>query len=405
MYNDFRGTNGVDLGVNICGVDFPNPLILASGPETDSAEKILRAFDKGWGGAILKTISMDLAAHTNVTPRFYTYKIGGKMAAFTNMEVSSTHGLDWWAEVVYRIKKEFPDRPIFASIMRANNRKHSDWIDATKAFTQAGVDGFELNFSCSHAFHANGSGASIGKDPEATRTIAGWVRSATDLPIVAKLPSITSYIWDVAKAAMEGGANGITAINSVPGIAGFDLDTMEPYPNVGGFSSFTGYTGQAIKPIALRCIGEILTRVDVPMIGCGGIWDWKDCIEFTLMGSSGLEVCTAPMFKGFAMASDLIEGMSEYLAGKGYHSLDDIRGVGLRKFKDHGDLSRDYHVKASIDHDKCRACGLCYHACQDGTGDAIEAGPDGKMFVTDRCIGCGLCPHVCPFGCITLERQ
>lgn len=405
MYNDFRGICDVKLGVDLCGVRFPNPLILAAGPETDSAEKVLRAFDCGWGGAILKTISMDLAAHINVTPRFHTYEINGRTAGFTNMEVSSTHDLYWWAETVNRIKKEYPDRPIFSSIMRASSRKEDDWINAAKILTEAGVDGFELNFSCSHAFHSGGGGASIGKDPNATKTIAGWVRSATRKPVIAKLPSITSYIWEIARAAIDGGADGITAINSVPGIAGFNLDTMEPYPNVGGFSSFTGFSGQAIKPIAMRCVGEILTRIDVPMVGCGGMWNWQDCIEFVLMGCTGLELCTAPMFKGFAMAKELIEGMSEYLAGKGYASLDEIRGVGLKKYLDHGDLSREYRVKARVDSDRCVGCGTCYHACQDGTGNAIEMREDGRAFVSDRCIGCGLCPLVCPTGCIDLERR
>lgn len=113
---------------------------------------------------------------------------------------------------------------------------------------------------------------------------------------------------------------------------------MEPYPNVEGFSSFTGYSGQAIKPIALRCIGEVLTRMDVPMVGCGGMWTWQDCVEFILMGCSATELCTAPMFKGFAMVEGLVEGMSKYLADKNFSSLDDIRGVGLKRFMDHGDL-------------------------------------------------------------------
>ncbi|WP_317347612.1 NAD-dependent dihydropyrimidine dehydrogenase subunit PreA [Pusillibacter faecalis] len=404
MYKDFQGTHGVNLSADVCGVKLPNPFILASGPETDSAEKVLRAFDCGWGGAILKTVAMDLNAHTNVTPRFNTVKVNGKPVGFTNMEVSSTHDLDWWAEVVHRIKREFPDRPIFASIMRTSNRNEDDWVKAAKVFTQAGVDGFELNFSCSHAFHSAGGGASIGKDPAATEMITKWVRSATDKPVIAKLASITSYIWDIAAAAMRGGADGVSAINSVPGISGFNLDTMEPYPNVEGFSSFTGYSGQAIKPIALRCIGEVLTRMDVPMVGCGGMWTWQDCVEFILMGCSATELCTAPMFKGFAMVEGLVEGMSKYLADKNFSSLDDIRGVGLKRFMDHGDLPRDHKIQAHVDTEKCRGCEICYHACQDGTGDAIEM-RDGKAFVTDRCIGCGLCPLVCPADCIKLEHK
>lgn len=102
MYKDFQGTHGVNLSADVCGVKLPNPFILASGPETDSAEKVLRAFDCGWGGAILKTVAMDLNAHTNVTPRFNTVKVNGKPVGFTNMEVSRpmiwTGGQRWCTE-------------------------------------------------------------------------------------------------------------------------------------------------------------------------------------------------------------------------------------------------------------------------------------------------------------------
>ncbi|MEA4846330.1 MAG: NAD-dependent dihydropyrimidine dehydrogenase subunit PreA [Clostridiaceae bacterium] len=405
MNQNFSKAHGADLAVKFCGVDFPNPFVLGSGPETDTPEKVIRAFDRGWGGAILKTISVDPNAHTQVTPRFGAAKIESKIIGFTNMEVSSTHSLDWWAETVYKIKAEFPDRPIFASIMRTANRNEDDWIMATKMFQEAGVDGFELNFSCSHAFHAQGGGASIGKDPKATAMITKWVKSVATKPIVTKLPAITSYIGDVAKAAIDSGANGITAINSVPGIAGLDLETLDPIPSIDGFSSFTGYSGQAIRPIALRCVGEILRVVDTPIMGCGGMWDWKDCAQFILMGCSLTQLCTAPMFQGFDMVTRLIDGLGKYLAGKDMSSVNELIGLGYKKYIDHGDLSRDYHMKAKIDRSKCIDCHKCFHACQDGTMAAIDLDAENRTVISERCVGCGLCPQVCPIpGCITLKR-
>ena len=405
MYQDVSAKSfGTDLTTNFCGVTFPNPFVLGSGPESDTPEKVLRAFDRGWGGAILKTISVVPQSHTHVTPRFGTAKIGNKVIGFTNMEVSSTHDLDWWVETVHKIKKEFPDRPIFGSIMRTANRNEDDWIMATKMFQEAGVDGLELNFSCSHAFHAQGGGASIGKDPEATKMIAGWVASVAKVPFVAKLPSITSYIGNVAKAALDAGACGVTAINSVPGIVGLDLDTLDPQPCVDGYSSFTGYSGQAIKPIALRCVAEIQRVVDTPIMGCGGMWNWEDCAEFILMGAAITQLCTAPMFQGFDMAKGLIEGLGKYLASKEMTSVDQLLGLGYKKYIEHGDLSRQYKVVAEIDKDKCKNCHKCFYACRDGTGTAIDIGEDGKPFVSDRCIGCGLCPLVCPFDAIKLKR-
>lgn len=403
MDQSISGTRNIDLRTEVCGIQFPNPFLLGSGPVTDSAEKILRAFSCGWGGAVLKTVTTDPQAHTNVTPRFAAVRTNGKISGFTNMEVSSAHPLDWWLEVVHKVKREFPDRPILASILWTSSRSAEDWISTARAFTQAGVDGFELNFSCSHAFRSDGGGAAIGKDPEATRMIASWVRSATDLPVFAKLPAMTSYIWEVADAAILGGASGITAINSVPGIAGFDLDTMRPYPAVGGQSSFTGYSGQGIKPIALRCVGELTTRSDVPVFGCGGAWRWEDCVEFLLMGAAAVQLCTAPMFQGFDMIHGLLEGVCGYLEDKGIPRLEELRGRGLQYMVDHGALSREYSIRASVDAARCRGCGICARACRDGAGDAIEL-RNGKAHVTERCIGCGLCPLTCPAGCITLEQ-
>ena len=143
--------------------------------------------------------------------------------------------------------------------------------------------------------------------------------------------------------------------------------------------------------------------MEVPVVGCGGMWNWQDCVEFLLMGCYATQLCTAPMFKGFAMARDLVEAVPRYLADKNFSCLDDIRGKGLARFMDHGDLPRDHKIQAYVDAEKCRGCEICYHACQDGTGNAIEM-RDGKAFVTDRCIGCGRCALVCPANCITLKH-
>lgn len=398
-------TNKVDLTTDYCGVKFPNPFILASGPVTDTPEKVLRAFEMGWGGAILKTISMEPEEHTQVKPRFSYVKHGANTIGFTNMEVSSTHSLEWWVETVRTIKRQYPANPIFASIMRTSNRTQQDWVMATKAFQDAGVDGIELNFSCSHAFHSNGGGASIGKDPEATKTIVGWVAAVARVPVVAKLTVATSYIAQIAKTAIAAGADGITAINSVPGVAGFDLDTFEPAPSVDGFSSFTGYSGPAIKPIGLRCVGEVLRVNSVPVMGCGGIWNWKDAVDYLLMGANTVQLCTAPMFQGFDMIDGLTKGLTQFLAGRGYTSPRELVGAGLAQYQEHNSLNHDYHIVATIDRGKCKKCQECYRACRDSANEAISWTGEGPQIAAEKCIGCSLCQQVCRQpGCISMVR-
>jgi dihydropyrimidine dehydrogenase (NAD+) subunit PreA len=395
----------VDLSVEFCGVRFPNPFVLASSPITDTADKVLRAFRTGWGGAILKTISMTPKRHTQVTPRFGRLVHEGRVIGFTNMEVSSSHTLDWWIETVRQIKEEFPDRPLFASIMRTEDRTERSWIEATESFQKAGIDGIELNFSCSHAFHKRGGGASIGKDPKATKLIAGWVTSKARVPVVAKLTAATSDIGKIAKAAVKAGVQGITAINSVPGVEGIDLETLIPRPTVDGYSSFSGLSGPAIRPIGLRAVGEIRRAVSVPIMGCGGVWNWQDAIHYLALGASTVQVCTAVMFRGFGIIKGLTEGLSRYLAERKLSGVTDLIGQSFPKYVDHGALSRDYKVVAWIDPSLCKKCKLCQVACRDGASDAIILSADGTASVMpDRCIGCGLCQQVClQPGCIRMK--
>jgi dihydropyrimidine dehydrogenase (NAD+) subunit PreA len=396
----------VDLSVEFCGLRFLNPFVLASSPITDTASKVLRAFRAGWGGAILKTMSMTPKRHTQVTPRFGRLVHEGRVIGFTNMEVSSSHSLDWWTQTVRQIKEEFPDRPLFASILRTEDRTERDWIEATEAFQNAGIDGIELNFSCSHAFHKRGGGASIGKDPRATKLIAGWVMSRARVPVFAKLTAATSDIGKIAKAAVKAGVQGITAINSVPGVEGIDLETLIPRPTVDGYSSFSGLSGPAIRPIGLRAVGEVKRAVSVPIMGCGGVWNWQDAIHYLAMGASTVQVCTAVMFKGFDIIKGLKEGLSGYMAKKKVSCVADLIGQSFPRYVDHGALSRDYKVVAWIDSNLCKKCRLCQAACRDAASDAVILSEEGTAFVVpDRCIGCGLCQQVCAQpGCITMER-
>jgi dihydropyrimidine dehydrogenase (NAD+) subunit PreA len=322
------------------------------------------------------------------------------------MEINSPYPLEWWIEAVRRIKGEFPDRPLFASIMRTDDRTERDWVHATKAFQDVGVDGIELNFSCSHAFHAKGGGASIGKDPKTTRIIAGWVVSAAKVPVVAKLTFATSDIGRIARAAAKAGAQGITAINSVPGIEGIDFETMTPKPTVDGLSSFTGYSGPAIKPIGLRSVAEVCRAVSLPIMGCGGVWRWQDAVDYLAMGSTLVQLCTGPWVQGFDMIRGLTTGLATFLKDKGLSRATDLTGIAFSKLVDHGDLSREYKVVARVDIHTCKKCGKCSVACLDGANAAIELAQDDTPTVLhERCIGCSLCYQVCPVpGAITMER-
>jgi dihydropyrimidine dehydrogenase (NAD+) subunit PreA len=269
--------------------------------------------------------------------------------------------------------------------------------------------------------------------------ITEWVKEAARTPVLVKLtPNITD-IRAVARAAKRGGADGLSAINTINSIMGIDLDTLEPRPNVGGSSSHGGYCGPAVKPIALHLVQQIASDPDVglPISGIGGVGTWRDAAEFILLGSSTVQVCTAAMHYGYRIVEDMLDGLSNWMDEKGFRTVDDFRGLTLPNIMDWKHLDLNYKIVARIHEDKCIGCELCYIACWDGAHQCIhlnghakpaevEAASRARIAVTPipkldggqttksnrlphvdeaECVGCNLCWLVCPVpGCITMEQ-
>jgi dihydropyrimidine dehydrogenase (NAD+) subunit PreA len=180
--------------------------------------------------------------------------------------------------------------------------------------------------------------------------------------------------------------------------------SFAPLPVVQGYGTRGGYTGRAVKPVALRCIADIAGAVDLPISGVGGIYSWQDAIEFMLLGATSLQVCTAVMQRGFGVIRGLTDGLSRWLEAGGYASPADIIGSGLDHLVEHEVVPHGIKVVAGINSDLCIGCGLCHVACRDGAHQAINFKED-RLAVVDRqvCVGCGLCSQVCPVpGCIQM---
>ena len=254
-------------------------------------------------------------------------------------------------------------------------------------------------------------GAAMGQVPEYTCMVTEWVREATMLPVLVKLtPNVTSII-PPARAAVRGGAQGLSLINTINSITGVDIDTFIPRPNVNGKTSHGGYCGPAVKPIALNMVAELANdpEVNVPISGIGGIRDWRDAVEFLLLGATNVQVCTAVMHYGYRIVEDMIDGLNNYLDDKGFASVNDIVGLSAKKVTTWGDLDLSYKTVAKIDHSKCIQCNLCHIACEDGAHQCIPLKVvNGRILpVVDEpeCVGCNLCSLVCPVpDCITMER-
>ena len=327
-----------DISIEVNGVKFTNPYVIGSGPPSTNFRTIDKAFATGWSGVVAKTISLDSTPVMNVTPRYGKLKApNGDIIGFENIELISDRSLDVWLDVFKRIKDKHPDKILIASLMESYEK--SRWQDLTGIITETGVNMLELNFSCPHGHPETGMGAFMGQNPHIVEEVTRWVREATDLPIWAKMTPDCTDIVAPSKAAFDGGADGIAAINTLPSIVGVDLENLRPLPTVEGHSTPGGFSYYAVKPLALRKISEIAKALPGKDIsGIGGVISSQEAIEFILMGSSTVQVCTGVMLQGYEMVEELNQGLSDFLDKHGFKSLRDAVGHSLQYLTSHSNL-------------------------------------------------------------------
>lgn len=389
----------IDLSTEICGVKLENPFILSSSIVGSRYDMIKRAFEIGWAGVSVKTICMMPIQESS--PRFSTLKDkDGTFLGFKNIEQLSEYSIEKNMEMIKKLKKEFPNKVIIASIM---GRDKKEWEYLTKEVTKAGADLIELNFSCPNMKH-KGTGSDVGQNPKLVEKFTKIVRKNTNLPILAKMtPNITDMRVP-ALSAKKGGANGISAINTIKSITNVDIESLIPEPQVNGKSSLGGYSGKAVKPIALRYIAEMSNCKDLKDLyysGMGGIYTWKDALEFILLGCSSVQVTTSVLEYGYRIVQDLILGLKIYMKEHGYNSINEIVGLSKSNLISNDELDKDTIEYPRFNYEKCVGCGRCYLSCRDGGHNAINFDEKRKPFFDGtKCVGCGLCRLVCPNGAI-----
>ena len=177
-------------------------------------------------------------------------------------------------------------------------------------------------------------------------------------------------------------------------------------PVVNGKSSISGYSGAAVKPIALRFITNLLQCEELKgrdISGIGGIETWRDAAEFLALGCKNIQVTTAIMQYGYRIVEDMISGMSHFMEERGYEKLDDFIGMALPNIIPAEELNRDFKILPKFDDDKCVGCGRCYVSCYDGGHQAIDFNTETRRpELNENCVGCHLCLNVCPVQeCIT----
>jgi dihydropyrimidine dehydrogenase (NAD+) subunit PreA len=394
----------VDLTSNTGGIISPNPFWLASAPPANSGPQIQRAFDHGWGGAVWKTLGTPIQ---NVSSRFGGIDYRGlKNIGFNNIELITDRPLESNFREIYETKLKYPKHAIIVSLMVETR---DEWREIIKRAVDAGADGLELNFGCPHGMCERGMGSAVGQEPRVNTEITSWAVEYSSVPVLVKLTPNVSNIVPHGLAAQAGGAHGVSLINTIKSIIGVDIDSFVPQPRVDGRSTNGGYCGAAVKPIALHMVGALAREPDfrLPISGIGGITNWRDAVEFILLGSSSVQVCTEVMLRGFRIVEDMIEGLTDYMRSHGFATLDDFVGKAVPNFTEWGELDLNYETIAKIDADKCIGCHLCVVACDDGAHQCIHPVEGSRVPRVDEpeCVGCNLCQIVCPVpGCISMEK-
>jgi dihydropyrimidine dehydrogenase (NAD+) subunit PreA len=383
------------LKTNYVGFELENPFLLASAPPTATIEGIDKAFELGWAGAILKTIKPDDLEINDVSPRFAALKDKtNKVMAFENIELVSKQPIEYWIKGIEYLKKKFPTKMVIASIMAPV--EEACWKILSLRLQHAGADALELNFSCPHGMPEKGIGMSIGQDRELVTKISKWVSSTVSIPVIVKLSPNVTDIGDMAKAAAEGGADSIAAINTVQSIIGVDLDTLTPLPCIDGYSTLGGLSGPIVKPIGLRCVSQIARSVDLDVSGMGGITTWSDAAEYIALGSSSLQICTSVMVSGFSIIHGLLAGLSHYMDEKGFEQISDFKGFALTKLTSHEKLNHHHkEVPHLRENHACTSCKKCMNICSESGYSAISMEGGLPTIDANKCDGCSLCAHVC----------
>lgn len=396
-----------NLEVEFCGLKFKNPLVVASGEPTNSAEHIKSSIDCGASGVIIKTLT-DSAEMQNLTrnsryailneygqlvrgkvPRLYTfYSRSGFSHKDNDLFLAQLEGYQAYA------------RQQGCHLIGSVGATSLDgWVEIAQSIEKIGLSLTELNFGCPHPSQMKKArtGMLIGQDADAAYEITRAVTKAVSIPVVVKLTPQALDLVEIAQAVREAGGAGVTLVNRFVGFA-VDIYTGKPY--IGGMA---GVGGPWVKPLSLRWVAAVYKALRLPIMGSNGLHNWRDVVEFIMTGASLVQICSTIMLKGYGVVAKILEGLSSFMAEKDFPTLQAMKGIAVESALPYAELFHLPRSVAVINRELCNGCNICVRTCWY---DAMAVG-DGKPVVDeDACIGCELCVCMCPVaGAIGMQPR
>lgn len=393
-----------NLSVEVAGVKFKNPIILASATPTMDSIGIKKGIDGGAAGAIAKSLFgesgklgrnfprprfklfdyKDYPGYPDVLPRAFTLH---------SLEECSHFGYEEYMEDINKAKDMVGDEGVI--IASLSGATMEEWETMCKMVNETKADLVELNVSCPFAADMGvkmGAGA-VELCPEITRFCAGILKKPFSVKISPQAADPVAIAVEVEKA-------GAYAVNLSARLSGImiDIETAKPI----GPGSIGGWGGPYLLGYGLKIVSQAARQLHIPIIAGLGVWDWQDIIRYVMVGATLVQSAAAIMLQGYNVVQKWVDNINMWLDNKGYNSLDEIRGIALPNILRTKDVVRAPEgVHAAVDFKRCTRCGVCTRSC---FYDAITLTKAGAIINPDKCDGCGMCMEVCPQNAVTMTN-
>jgi len=391
----------VNLNVDFMGIKLKSPLVVASANTSATVEQILAAEENGAGAVSVKCTFIE-------EPYIGRYRQYSKLGMYSGMaadrRLKGSEGED-----LIRAVKKVSKIPILGNLM-GPGIEIDGWVKIAKSLERGGADALEVNVSCPNIGEmqqkfekfsnkeSRPMGSVMGKNPELVKKVVEAVLNSVKVPVVVKL--VPGETGEAAKAALDAGAKGLTAINGMNGVVGADIyNGGKPLVRGVKKQTFGCISGPVLKPFALRDVGLLRRNFpNVSILGGGGLSNWKDTVEMIMFGATATSYCTELIWRGYEVLRNINKNLKKYMAEMGYNNISDFRGVAMNYITT-PDALEYIDVVADINEEKCVNCGSCIKIpiC-----NAIS-NSNGKTVVDKgKCKGCSVCVDVCPKNAIKM---